>query len=186
MPAKKQITKQQIFDAALDMLSAQGSASLNARALAKKLGCSTQPIYLAYSGMNELSAELLVACKNVLGEYLAQEKRDGIFLSQFVGYVRFAYEKPNLFKFVYFDNKYANTEADRAYVEHTVEAIMKAGGYDEDVATRFYFEAWTFMHGVAAQLAFGFIKLNWDNILTLANDQFLALKQYYGAMTNKK
>lgn len=186
MPAKKQITKQQIFDAALDMLSTQGSASLNARALAKKLGCSTQPIYLAYSGMNELSAELLVACKNVLGEYLAQEKRDGIFLSQFVGYVRFAYEKPNLFKFVYFDNKYANTEADRAYVEHTVEAIMKAGGYDEDVATRFYFEAWTFMHGVAAQLAFGFIKLNWDNILTLANDQFLALKQYYGAMTNKK
>lgn len=186
MPAKKQITKQQIFDAALDMLSTQGSASLNARALAKKLGCSTQPIYLAYSGMNELSAELLVACKNVLGEYLAQEKRDGIFLSQFVGYVRFAYEKPNLFKFVYFDNKYANTEADRAYVEHMVEAIMKAGGYDEDVATRFYFEAWTFMHGVAAQLAFGFIKLNWDNILTLANDQFLALKQYYGAMTNKK
>lgn len=186
MPAKKQITKQQIFDAALDMLSMHGSASLNARALAKKLGCSTQPIYLAYSGMNELSAELLVACKNVLGEYLAQEKRDGIFLSQFVGYVRFAYEKPNLFKFVYFDNKYANTEADRAYVEHTVEAIMKAGGYDEDVATRFYFEAWTFMHGVAAQLAFRFIKLNWDDILTLANDQFLALKQYYGAMTNKK
>ena len=163
MPAKKQITKRQIFDAALDMLSAQGSASLNARALAKKLGCSTQPIYLAYSGMNELSAELLVACKNVLGEYLAQEKRDGIFLSQFVGYVRFAYEKPNLFKFVYFDNKYANTEADRAY-----------------------FEAWMFMHGVAAQLAFRFIKLNWDDILTLANDQFLALKQYYGAMTNKK
>ena len=186
MPAKKQITKQQIFDAALDMLSTQGSASLNARALAKKLGCSTQPIYLAYSGMNELSAELLVACKNVLGEYLAQEKRDGIFLSQFVGYVRFAYEKPNLFKFVYFDNKYANTEADRAYVEHTVEAIMKAGGYDKNTATRFYFEAWMVMHGVASQLAFGFSDMNWDEVMKLAVDQFEALKQYHGKNANKQ
>lgn len=186
MPAKKLVTKRQIFDAAFKLLSEKGATAINARSIAKELGCSTQPIYLAYSGMTELTKELLAECKAALGQYFADEKQDSFFLSQFVAYARFAYEKPMLFRYVYFDNAYEDTESDRGYQRYSIEQIMKAGGYDEDVATRFYFEAWMFMHGVAAQLAFGFIKLNWDDVLTLANDQFLALKQYYGAMTNKK
>lgn len=45
MPAIKKISKEAIIDAAVDVLREGGAAAINARSVAKKLGCSTQPIY---------------------------------------------------------------------------------------------------------------------------------------------
>ena len=44
MPAAKKVSKDEIIDAAIDVLRDDGFAAINARSVAKKLGCSTQPI----------------------------------------------------------------------------------------------------------------------------------------------
>ena len=49
MPAKKQVTKEMILNAALKLLQEQGYDAVNLRQLAKELGCSTQPVYLSFS-----------------------------------------------------------------------------------------------------------------------------------------
>jgi len=54
MPAKKQISKEAILQAALEIVRECGLSAVNARNLAKKLQCSTQPIYLSFTGMDEL------------------------------------------------------------------------------------------------------------------------------------
>ena len=59
MPAKKQITKDMILGAALKLLKEQGYDAVNIKQLSKELGCSTQPVYLSFSGMEDLRKELL-------------------------------------------------------------------------------------------------------------------------------
>lgn len=58
MPAKKQVPKERILTAALELLKTQGYEAVNIKQLSAALGCSTQPIYLSFSGMDELRMEL--------------------------------------------------------------------------------------------------------------------------------
>ena len=44
MPAVRKVSKEQIIDAAVEVLRDDGFSAINARSVAKKLGCSTQPI----------------------------------------------------------------------------------------------------------------------------------------------
>ena len=48
MPAKKQVTKEMILTAALELLREGGIEAVNVKALAHRLNCSTQPIYLSF------------------------------------------------------------------------------------------------------------------------------------------
>ena len=49
MPAVRKVSKEQIIDAAVEVLRDDGFSAINARSVAKKLGCSTQPIYFSFS-----------------------------------------------------------------------------------------------------------------------------------------
>ena len=58
MPAVKKVTREKIVDAAVRVLQEDGYSAVNARSVAKKLGCSTQPIYSEFQNMEELKAAL--------------------------------------------------------------------------------------------------------------------------------
>ena len=58
MPAVKKISRDRILDAAVQVLRDGGFSAINARSVAKKLGCSTQPIYFSFKNMDELKAAL--------------------------------------------------------------------------------------------------------------------------------
>ena len=54
MPPKARITKREIISTAIILVRENGAGSLNARAIASALGCSTQPIFSNFSSMDEL------------------------------------------------------------------------------------------------------------------------------------
>ena len=56
MPAAKKVPRDKIIDAAIEVLRDGGFSAVNARSVARKLGCSTQPIYLSFQSMEELKA----------------------------------------------------------------------------------------------------------------------------------
>ena len=129
MPARKTVPREVILSCAMELLETEGSGALNARSLAKRLGCSTQPIYLSFAGMDDLRGELLERCRMIQEGYIAREPEETLFLRATLGFLRFVYEKPNLFRFVYFENPFRNTDGDRAFIDATVTGIMQAGGY---------------------------------------------------------
>ena len=45
MPAKRKTQKEDILKASISIISHEGLNALNARKIAKKLGCSTQPLF---------------------------------------------------------------------------------------------------------------------------------------------
>ncbi len=183
MPAKKLVPREAIVGCAMEILETEGSEALNARTLARQLGCSTQPIYLSFSSMEELRQELLERCRTVQEGYIARTEEPTLFMRSSLGFLRYVYEKPRLFRFVYFENSFRNTPADRAFIDATVSGIMQAGGYrSRAIAERFYYATWFFMYGIAVQLVYGFMSPKWEDIRTMLEDEFAALKRYYKEM----
>ena len=58
MPAVRKVSKEQIINAAVEVLRDDGFSAINARSAAKKPGCSTQPICFSLKSMDELKAVL--------------------------------------------------------------------------------------------------------------------------------
>lgn len=186
MPAKKIVSREAILTCAMELLEKEGSDELNARTLARRLGCSTQPLYLSFSGMEDLRQALLARCRTVQEDYIAREPEKSLFMRSSLGFLRFVYEKPRLFRFIYFENTFQNTPADRAFINSTVSGIMQAGGYrSREIAERFYYATWFFMYGIAVQLVYGFMTPKWEDIRMMLEDEFAALKHYYKEMDNQ-
>ena len=74
------------------MLRDGGFSSVNARSVAKKLGCSTQPIYFSFKNMDELKTALTeraiqMHTKRVNDSLQAHEGNDSRYSSYGMGFV---------------------------------------------------------------------------------------------------
>lgn len=101
MSPKPTISREVILDAAWDLVQSEGSANLNARALAARLGCSTMPIYSAVGSMAALDALLRQRVAEALGMWQKRSWGPNKMLDMAVGYVMFAREEPRLFKYLF-------------------------------------------------------------------------------------
>lgn len=104
MPPKVKITKDEILKAALGIVRKGGAQALNARALADALGCSTQPVFSNYPGMDELRADVDRAAYELYREYLASgAKRSDVpkYKAFGLAYIEFAKEEPELFRLLF-------------------------------------------------------------------------------------
>lgn len=98
MPAVRKVSKEQIIDAAVEVLRDDGFSAINARSVAKKLGCSTQPIYFSFKNMDELKAALTqraieLHTQRVRDSLRAHEGSDSRYSSYGMGFVKFAAEE---------------------------------------------------------------------------------------------
>lgn len=57
MPPKPKITKQMILDASFAIAREQGYELINARTIAEKLNCSTQPVMYNFKTIEEIREE---------------------------------------------------------------------------------------------------------------------------------
>ncbi|CDF07624.1 putative uncharacterized protein [Firmicutes bacterium CAG:95] len=57
MPSSPRIKKEDMLQAALELVSRDGYAALNIKAVARELGCSTAPISWQFGGMDGLGVK---------------------------------------------------------------------------------------------------------------------------------
>lgn len=99
---KAKITRDMIVDAAFEVTRAMGVENVNARTVAEKLSCSTQPVMYHFSKIEEMKRAVYEEADKYHTEYLmnvAEEK--GMMLSIGLNYIRFAIYEPNLFRFLF-------------------------------------------------------------------------------------
>lgn len=94
MPPKQRITREMILEHAFGMLCQSGMETVNARSIARALGCSTQPIFSYFSSMDDLKQALRERAVAVYAGYVAQAES---LVDRCVAYVRFAEGEPQLF-----------------------------------------------------------------------------------------
>ena len=80
MPPRVKITKDDIIKTAVELVRENGAESLNARAIALALDCSTQPIFSNFKTMEELFEATIVSAYEI---YLAMS--EVIFMAQCEG-----------------------------------------------------------------------------------------------------
>ena len=103
MPSSPKIKKEDILQTALEIVTQDGYAALNIKAVAKKLGCSTAPISWQFGGMDGLREDLIPFAEQYVENtyYSFNENEFVTFEQRGKGTIDLALEKPYLFRFLY-------------------------------------------------------------------------------------
>ena len=155
MPPRVKITKEQILDAAVSIIRKNGLDSLNARALAQELHCSTQPILYAFSTMEELKRAAYRRVDQLHTEYLLNTPPGSDPLLEIgLNYIRFAVEEPRLFRFL-FQSGYAEEKnllemIDSAELSPVLDAMQDGLGMDRPKTRDVFLTLALFAHGYAS------------------------------------
>ena len=101
MPAKVKVTKEMIIDAAFAIARETGAENINARTVAERLHCSTQPVMYHFATIEELKRTVYAKADLYHSEYLMNMKKPpkGAALGIGMNYIRFAIEEPHLYLF---------------------------------------------------------------------------------------
>ncbi|MBQ4280999.1 MAG: TetR/AcrR family transcriptional regulator [Spirochaetales bacterium] len=168
MPRKTVIFKKDIINAAVELVRSEGHESLNSRALAKALGCSTQPIFSNFSSMDDVMKSVLEATLEVYNDFVRREFERGSgyppYKTNGMAYIRFAMDEKNLFRLLFMRDRTNDPDpVENSTFTDVLPLIMKATGLSEDQAALFHLEMWTCVHGIAVMAATSYYK--WDEEL---------------------
>lgn len=162
MPAKKLITRERILNTALMLLKEQGFAAVTVKKLAGELHCSTQPIYLSFSGMDELRNELIPMAVKEFEHQMKENSKDGLVRLYDMSYIRFAKDEPQLFCFL-FMRADAFSEIRQMLlpmIEQSIKELMKTYQISYEEADTLHDHLWMHAHGIASMTATNFC--DWD------------------------
>ncbi|MBD5631899.1 MAG: WHG domain-containing protein [Clostridia bacterium] len=168
------------MNSALEIVRQSGIDALNMRTLAKKCNCSTQPIYLSFSGIDELKEELLKLISDMFDKRIEREMAAGKYpeyKATGMGYIFFAKEEKELFKFLLMRNRADESDWEKTSFDKSTTIITKNYGLYKNEAFKLHAEMWIFVHGIATMLATGY--LNWDDetISEMVTDVFAEKKK---------
>ena len=107
MPSSPRIKREDMLQAALEIVIESGYAALNIKAVAGRLGCSTAPISWQFGGMDGLREELIPFAEQYVERtyYSVDNNEVATFEQRGKGTVDLALEKPNLFRFLYMGDR---------------------------------------------------------------------------------
>lgn len=105
MPRKNLFTKDMFINAAFKILREKGRDKLSARSLARELKCSTMPVYSYLKSMKTLVSDLEEKAIDLMLTYQTTSATGQPFLDMGLGYVLFARNEKNLFRFLFMDNE---------------------------------------------------------------------------------
>lgn len=185
MPAVRKVSKDEIIDAAVEVLRDGGFSSINARSIAKKLGCSTQPIYFSFQNMDELKAALTdraiqLHIQRVRNSLRIHGGNDSRYSSYGMGFVKFAAEEKQFFRWLYLEGEQMGPYQNDVLIPEVIDVIMDEFGYSEDVARRFHQDMIYFTYGLAILANTNHLKLTEAEVREAFRREFCALAAIYG------
>lgn len=184
MAPKTKISRDELINAAVGIIREKGSGALNAREIAARLNCSTQPIFSNFATMSELEAAAAEAAYGIYLGFLESEERQGKYppyKSFGMAYTRFAKEERELFKLLFMCDREGEAFTPTEDYTRSVEMIMKSG-LTREAASRLHLEMWITVHGIATMLATSFLSLDEELISGVLTDvyQGLCSRHVYG------
>lgn len=182
MPPKVKITSNQIIQAALILVRTSGIDALNARALAKQLNCSIQPIFKNFETMGVLKQELIVEAQKIYDTYTQKRSAStpNPFLGFGLGYIQFAKEEKKLFKLLFMSNEFKQTGLIQLIKEdenqEVVKMVSQLSGLNMDLSEQLFTAIWLTTHGIASMIATNDIQLSEVEITKILRNAFAGFK----------
>ena len=99
MPRATKYLKEDIIEAACAVVKKEGLTAINARRVAKELGCSVQPIFYQFENMEDLKQATILHIRKIYQSYMiAGSKEEKAYRGMGLAYIRFAKDYPDFFK----------------------------------------------------------------------------------------
>ncbi len=160
-------TRDRIIQAALALTRQSGWAAVTARSIAKQLSCSTMPIYSNLESMDEIEREVRRGAEELMLHYQRRIYTDDAALNAAMGYVSFAKEEPNLFRFLFVDRPLRMRRADVKRSEALSSKDVFSGARIPHLADQVptamrdprILKCWIFIHGLASMIGTGVLDL---------------------------
>lgn len=192
MPPKFKFTKEEIIDAALEIVREKGMDALTARALGERLESSSKPIFSLFENMEEVQTETLKAARAVYNEYVKIGlASDNAFRGVGSQYIIFAVKEPKLFQLLFMSEQTEKRTAlgilpmiDDNY-EEILASVRDPYGLDDDSAKTLYRHLWIYSHGIASLIASGVCSFAPEEIGEMITEVFKSLLKNRSGGTTK-
>ena len=179
MPPKVRVQKEEIIQAALEIVRKNGSENLNARTVAAALNCSTQPVFSNFATMEELQDAVVRAAYEHYLKFLKKNVESGKY-PQYkafgMGYICFAKEEKELFRLLFMCDREGKGRESTPDWETSVQIIMAANGISRERAELMHMEMWVCVHGIATMLATSFLELKWELVEDILTDIYQGIR----------
>lgn len=184
MPPSIRYRREDVISAALNVVRRDGMDGLNARALARELGCSTQPLFREFASMAEIRQEVRRSAFDLYSDYIRKSASADRprYKSAGMAYILFARDEPELFKVAFMCDRSGGEPVDMRddpNMPYVLDTIMSATGFTREQAASFHLRSWIYAHGLATMLATRYVNFTDEQLEALLSDHFLAMKLLY-------
>lgn len=159
MPPKTKTDRSMILNAAFELVKENGEMNLNARTIAQRLGCSTQPVLYHYKTVQEIRDAVYDKADEYHSNYLMKIEEGTTDPMRAIGlnYIRFAYEEKHLFRFLFQSDHFAGSGMTNLVEDERLKPIMEIVRgklqCDEETAKIAFLSMFAKVHGIASLLA---------------------------------
>ncbi len=160
MPPTVRFTRDAVLNAACQLMRRKGIEALNARAIAKELGGSTQPIFRLFTNMEDLHRELILYVARQFQAHAEADmaQSDSPYIQLCTTYLLYGRDEPELFKLLFMRDRVSEGQySDQTNFDLVFNIIKRETPLDDETALRFFERTWLFIHGLAVCIATKYI-----------------------------
>lgn len=160
MAPKNKFTKEEMVNAALQVVRLNGIDRLTAKTMADELGTSTQPIFTAFGSMDTVRQEVYDSAIRLYDKYTTAGLKEKIpFLGVGMQYIRFAWDEPELYRFLFLtrtqNNKYSAMTAMRRLQALVRPTLMNVYRITDEEADIYFRDLWFVVHSLSTLIVTG-------------------------------
>ena len=157
MPPKAKITKEMIIDAAFEITREHGIEAVNARTIAEKLGCSTQPVLYYFKRIGDIKSAVWKKTDDFHTDYIMDIRSSEPMMDIGLNFIRFAATEKNLFRLLFQSDGLVEKEVtDMVWTGSAspmLEVLMRTEHVDLEGARSIFSTIGFYVHGFASLLA---------------------------------
>ena len=182
MPPKPKFTKDEIVQAALEVVSQKGVEALTAKELGDALGSSARPIFTVFRSMKEVQDEVRAAAMRRFERFAAQTLR-GMPLFKQVGMqmVLFGAKEPKLYQLLFMQENHNAASFDDVFgalgptAETCIQSLRNAHGLTEAESRLLFETVWIYTFGIGALCATGTCRFSEQRLGEMLSTEFQAM-----------
>ncbi len=183
MPPKIRFGRDEVVSAAFDIARESGLEGINARAVAARLGCSTQPLFREFESMEQIKEAVARRAMDVYARHITESASAAPISYKGTGmaYVDFARREPELFKLLFMQERVSRPvpKIEDSSYEFVISALMERVQLSRSQAEEFHKHMWVFVHGLAVMVATRYINFTDEELSGMLSREFMAMKAFY-------
>ena len=182
MPPKPKFTKDEIVQAALEVVSQKGVEALTAKELGDALGSSARPIFTVFRSMKEVQDEVRAAAMRRFERFAAQTlPYMPLFKQVGMQMVLFGAKEPKLYQLLFMQENHNAASFDDVFgalgptAETCIQSLRNAHGLTEAESRLLFETVWIYTFGIGALCATGTCRFSEQRLGEMLSTEFQAM-----------